>query len=115
MHEHDAQHRAVEAELVEDAGDVHVDRQVGNCLRQQEQQQDQRAPRQLEPRQRVAGGNGDREASTTVSNAIQMLVTSDAIAPPRGLKTRAQNVSPYSCGSLLGKYQLLGERPQQRG
>ena len=46
--------------------------------------------------------------------AIQMLVPSDATAPPRGLNTRAQNDKPNSCGILLGKYHFSANAHRNR-
>ena len=63
VHEHDAQHGAVQADLVEHARDVHVDGQVRHRLRQQEREQDEAAPAQLEARQRIAGRNRRRPGS----------------------------------------------------
>jgi hypothetical protein len=54
VHEHHAQDRAVEPDLIEDLGDVHVDRKIRHRLRQQEREQDRAPPRQLEARQRIA-------------------------------------------------------------
>ena len=43
-----------------------------------------------------------------------MLVPSDASALPRGWKTRYQYVSPYSIGSLFGKYQRSAKAHSSR-
>ena len=51
---------------------------------------------------------------STVSNAIQMLVPSEASALPRGANTRAQNVKPNSCGNLLGKYHFSANAQRNR-
>ena len=66
MHEDHAQDRAVEAETVEDPGDVDIDGQVRERLRQEEGQQDQAAEGQAEPRQGVAGGERDQRQTATV-------------------------------------------------
>src|SRR5947207_12552000 len=51
---------------------------------------------------------------STVSNAIQMLVPSEASALPRGANTRDQNVRPNSCGNLLGKYHFSANAQRNR-
>ena len=62
MDQHDAKNRAVEADLVEHAGDVDVDRKIGYRLWQQERKEDQRSPTQSETGERVARGNRDDQA-----------------------------------------------------
>ena len=81
--ERDAGDGAVEPDLVDDAGDVDLDRQVRHGLRQQEQQEDR--PRQGSFSRPSANPAGIAMARlTTVSTAIQTLVPSEASALPRG-------------------------------
>ncbi len=59
--QHDAGNGSVQSDLVEDAGDVHVDGQVRHRLRQQEREQDRAAPRQPEARERVTRRDRHRQ------------------------------------------------------
>ena len=62
VHQDHAGHGPVQPELVEDARDVDVDREARKRLRQEEGEQDRGAPRQLQPRERVARRHCQRQA-----------------------------------------------------
>ena len=114
VHQHDAENGAVQADLVEHARDVDVDRQVRDRLRQQEEQQDRAAPGQPQPRERVAGGNRDREADDDGEHGDP-----DA-GPERGQRVaaRIEHALPEQKaefrGQLAREVPLLRERPEHQ-
>jgi hypothetical protein len=59
VHEHDAGDRAVEPNHIKQPRDVEVDSNTRECLRQQDDQQDQTAPGQQFAAERIPGRNGE--------------------------------------------------------
>src|ERR1700757_249322 len=105
VHEHNPGDRAVEPDHVEQPGDVEIDSNTRECLRQQDNQQNQAVPGQRSAAERIACRNGEQQADEHGDRGDQ-----DARAEGgKGVTRRLKDLAPVP--EAIGHWQFVREIP----